>query len=95
MLKNNFNYMELDECCICFNNLKKNKLLTKLDCNHTYHTLCIYKWAKQNNNTTETNNNKIVINGLCPICNSPFIKSINKKKVKSKNKIIKLCCFIL
>ena len=89
----NTKYIMFDECSICFDIFNKKILTTKLDCNHIYHTVCIYDWAKKNNNTIITSKNNIVINGLCPICNTPFIKSINSNILNRVNK--KLCCFIL
>ena len=46
-------------------------------------------WSTQNNNTITNHNNDTVINGLCPICNSPYLILIKKKF------IIKNCCLIL
>jgi hypothetical protein len=81
----------LEECCICFCNMDKYNEIISLNCNHTFHNECLLEWCKTKNNTTETLNNIIIINGLCPICNSPFINSIYIEN----NIITKKCCCII
>ena len=80
-----------EECCICFENMDSIYNKITLQCNHTFHNKCIYNWSNKNNNVNETIDNKIVINGLCPICNSPYINviSLNNKPPK------KSCCCII
>ena len=43
----------IDQCPICLENISDNSYT--LECNHKYHTECIVKWFRNNNNT-------------CPLC---------------------------
>ncbi len=44
-----------EECSICLETFSK-KMVSKLDCGHTYHTLCIKKWFSENEQAR------------CPLC---------------------------
>ncbi len=61
---------EEEVCAICYdiiNNDKKNNL-TKLECNHTYHTKCIDNW--------------VVLKKICPLCmQSVSYQPISQNKV--------------
>lgn len=58
--------MEKIECCgICLEYLNNN--IENLQCNHTFHTVCITKLKKSNCKSKYK----------CPICRNPF-KNINK-----------------
>ena len=89
----------LQECCICFDYMDNyNKILT-FNCNHSFHSKCIYDWCKVNNNITKTLYNYVVVNGLCPLCKSPFINSINYNILINNNNdnndnVKKCCCMI-
>ena len=85
-----------EECSICFEYMDiYNKILT-LKCNHSFHSKCIYDWCKANNNITKTHDNSVVVNGLCPLCKSPFINTINYNILIDKNidNVKKCCCLI-
>ena len=42
------------ECCICSDNLADSSLITRLECNHAYHEMCVMKW--------------LLTNDSCPVC---------------------------
>jgi len=52
-LKKNVKKGIKEDCIICTDNME-NKVMIKLDCNHSFCECCILKWIKENNN--------------CPIC---------------------------
>lgn len=79
---------ELYECSICFDFLKKNTI--KLNCDHIFHKKCISDWCYTNKNIIINQNNHTIINGVCPICNSPFFININKNNTYND-----CCCYIL
>ena len=54
------------ECSICFNVIQKEDLCT-LDCNHSFHKICIYKWFIKTN--------------TCPICRQDLNKDIIDLKI--------------
>lgn len=80
----------LEECCICFEYMDNINKRIILKCNHKFHLKCLKDWSTQNNNTITNHNNDTVINGLCPICNSPYLILIKKEVYNKKN-----CCLIL
>ncbi len=68
---------EEEVCAICYDTINnKTKYLTKLECNHTYHTKCIDDW--------------VVLKKVCPLCMQPITyqpKSQNKV-LKAKETIV-------
>ena len=36
-----------EECLICLENFKKGEIITIINCNHKYHTHCIYSWFEK------------------------------------------------
>jgi hypothetical protein len=53
--KFNFNLNETKECLICLENFKINDQVTKIHCNHIFHTTCIKEWLLKENSK-------------CPVC---------------------------
>ena len=93
MSKSRVGSYPLQECSICFDYMDSyNKILT-FNCNHSFHSKCIYDWCNSNNNITITPDNTVVVNGLCPICKSPFITSISYNIINNTN--TKNCCCIV
>lgn len=41
-------YTENDKCVICQEEFKENEIVSKLGCNHIYHSNCIRQWLKSN-----------------------------------------------
>ena len=48
-LDDNFNFNLKDEfmCIICLDNFNKGETITRIKCDHYYHTHCIYTWFKK------------------------------------------------
>jgi len=86
-MKYKIKHFSIEECSICLENMDRYKEIIKLRCNHTFHIKCIYEWSLNKNNFILLSNEKILLKGLCPLCNSPYHKIIENKK--------KNCCNIL
>ena len=72
------NENEENDCVICFEELNNStvRILKQLNCKHTYHSDCLYKWS--------------VINNVCPLCISHFdfdTDNIDDFRLWMKNKI--------
>ena len=52
--KDKHGYIEINTCCICLNNLKKNEQVVLLSCKHIFHWKCDLNWLK--------------IKNVCPMC---------------------------
>lgn len=48
------------DCCICYETYNKNEQVSKLECNHIFHTECIMNWCVEKN--------------TCPLCRKDIIK---------------------
>ena len=79
--------LELEECSICLEEMKDYKNIIILDCRHVFHTKCILKWSKSNNNISYLSD-RIRIKSDCPLCKKNYIKDL---RVIKKTK----CCSIL
>ena len=61
------NHIEPDVCSICYEDLNENiKPVYNLECNHKFHTDCIIKWFRLNNDN-------------CPLCNDKTLDLGNLK----------------
>tara|TARA_B110000208_G_C11787590_1_gene436180 strand:+ start:1241 stop:1927 length:687 start_codon:yes stop_codon:yes gene_type:complete len=59
--------INIETCAICLDTIKnKDKFTTS--CNHSYHTLCIKKWAEKKNS--------------CPLCRQDILDELIQKKLK-------------
>lgn len=84
--------LQLDDsatlCLICEDSLEECEIVT-LECNHTYHKVCIYEWYKYN-----------VGKSTCPICRQKFTlldddnqrQDLCKHKSRIKNIYIPCIC---
>ena len=55
----NINHSNIEKCCVCLSNLDNN--ISKLNCNHLFHTECLNNWIQKDNNT-------------CPLCRKYIYK---------------------
>ncbi len=56
------------ECCsVCLNNNMNDTNSRKLDCGHTFHTLCLDRWKKRSS--------------TCPLCRTPFDQPMYNVKI--------------
>lgn len=78
------------ECLICYDNLTQGNNLT-LCCGHKFHSNCliknvVYKTSYTYDNCltdTESNSNKIIIDCVCPQCNTSIEKfNFDKPQIK-------------
>jgi hypothetical protein len=80
-------HFNIEECSICLDKMNRYKEIIKLRCNHNFHIKCIHEWSLNKNNIIYISNRKIVIKGLCPLCNSPYNRILENKKNN--------CCIII
>lgn len=55
--------IKTDECSICLNNIKYDKII--LPCNHSFHYICIIIWLKEN--------------PICPICRQEYRRNYSNR----------------
>lgn len=60
--------LQKEMCIICYEYLKEDELMIKIECNHYYHKKCIFDWCK--------------IKPTCPICKRNFRLDIMRKYKK-------------
>tara|TARA_B100002019_G_C21259649_1_gene595948 strand:+ start:1368 stop:2210 length:843 start_codon:yes stop_codon:yes gene_type:complete len=70
------NNSSIEKCCVCLDNT--DKYVSKLECNHLFHTECLYNWIQKDNNTCPLCR-KYIYN--CSKCNGKIYKEYEAQNV--------------